>query len=56
MPFLAAGNRPPQVTDTIKPAAGGLLHILAATWEVWLFLGIVAVCRLGFQLYGRRRL
>src|SRR5690348_12024608 len=56
MTFLAAGSRPPQLPDTIKPAATGLLHLIGATWPVWVLLGVLALCRGSYYLYRRRRL
>lgn len=53
---LVAGARTPKPPDLLKPAAHGLIHSLIAFWPLWLLLGIIALGKLGWQLYSLRRL
>ena len=53
MLILAA---PPKTPDLLSPAIRGFFHAFLAFWPLWLLIGLVALGKLGYQLYCLRRL
>ena len=41
---------------SLKDIFIGLVHVFLATWQLWLLIGVAAIIKLAFKLWGKQRL